>query len=314
MKNPLAMLVAGFLSVGLAAQEIPGLQLSITAPTIVAAHAELTLRLLIQVKEDSEVPAQLLNGANLTVRCNGQPHRAIVQEGKGGKVSLAKGTRIERFLTFPATRFLTDPDVGEIVTVAVAWKGLLGVDCTFKVAPNTKNVKLEDLDLAKTEVMLITNYGDIQLSFRPDKAPKHVENFIKLCLQGFYDKTKFHRVMRNFMIQGGCPNTKSDSLRAKWGSGGAGYNLKLEPSDLRHLRGTLSMARAGRDTASSGFFVVHKDAPHLDNGYSAFGNVVAGMDTVDRIANVRVAGPNKSAPVEPVIVEAAIVLPKKKQQ
>ncbi len=314
MKNLLAAVFAVCLSLAVSAQEIPGVRLTLSAPSIVAAQGDVSLLLHIVVTDDCSVPSQLLTGANLTVRTDGQPHQPILQKGKGVAVPLLKGTQIQRVLTFPAAAFMTNPDVGEVVTVAVGWKGLIGVDCTFKVAPNTKNIKIGDLDLSKTEVMLVTNYGDIHLAFRPDKAPKHVENFVKLCLQGFYDQTKFHRVVKNFMIQGGCPNTKDDDKRQVWGQGGAGYNLKLEPSDLRHLRGTLSMARGdGNDTASSGFFLVHKDSAHLDGLYSAFGNVVKGMDTLDRIAHVRLGGPTNSAPVEPVILQAAVVLPKKKQ-
>lgn len=314
MKYLLAAVFAACLSVAAAAQEIPGVRMSLAAPSIVAAHADMPIRMLIEVTEDCTVPAQLLTGANLTVRTNGKPHSPITQKGKGSAVPLLKGTKIERILTFPATTFLSDPNMGEVATVSVGWKDLIGVDCTFKVAPNNKNIKLEDLDLTKTEVMLVTNYGDIHLAFRPDKAPRHVENFVKLCLQGFYDGTKFHRVIKNFMIQGGCPFTKHEGLREKWGSGGAGYSLKLETSDLRHLRGTLSMARGdGNDTASSGFFIVHKDSAHLDGLYSAFGNVVKGMDTLDRIAHVRLGGPTASMPVQPVILQAAVVLPKKKK-
>ena len=314
MKNLLVAVFVACLSVLVSAQEIPGMRLSLSAPSIVAAQSDLSLRLLIELSEDCEVPSQLLNGANLTVRTNGQPNKPIIQEGQGAAVAMRKGTRIERMLTYPASTFMVDPDAGEIVTVAVSWRGLLGVDCTFKVAPDTKNIKIEELDFNRTQVMLVTNYGDIHLEFRHDKAPKHVENFIKLCLSGFYDGTKFHRVIKNFMIQGGCPFTKDDSLKQKWGQGGAGYNLKLEASDLRHLRGTLSMARGdGNDTASSGFFIVHKDSAHLDGLYSAFGNVVKGMDTLDRIAFVRLAGPTMSAPVVPVVLQAAVVLPKKKQ-
>lgn len=314
MIKSLALVFAACLTAVCAAQEIPGVRLTLSAPSIVAAHGDMSLRLHIQVAEDCTVPSQLLTGANLTVRTNGQPHKPVVQDGKGGPVQLLKGTQIQRLLTFPAATFLINPDAGEVVTVAVGWKGLIGVDCTFKVAPNTKNIKLEELDLNKTEVMLVTNYGDIHLAFRHDKAPKHVENFVKLCLQGFYDDTKFHRVIKNFMIQGGCPFTQHEKLREKWGSGGAGYQMKLETSDLRHLRGTLSMARGdGNDTASSGFFIVHKDSAHLDGLYSAFGNVVKGMDTLDRIAHVRLGGATNSAPVEPVTLQAAVVLPKKKQ-
>ena len=314
MKNLLALVFASCVTAVCAAQEISGVRLTLSAPSIVAAQGDMSLRLQIQVTENCTVPSQLLSGANLTVRTDGQPHKPVVEAGKGGPVQLLAGTQIQRLLKFPVALFLANPEIGEVVTVAVGWKGLIGVDCTFKVAPSTKNIKLEELDLNKTEVMLVTNYGDIHLAFRHDKAPRHVENFVKLCLQGFYDKTKFHRVIKNFMIQGGCPFTKDDSLREKWGSGGAGYQLKLETSGLRHLRGTLSMARGdGNDTASSGFFIVHKDSAHLDGLYSAFGNVVKGMDTLDRIAHVRLGGATNSAPVEPVVLQAAVVLPKKKQ-
>ena len=152
--------------------------------------------------------------------------------------------------------------------------------------------------------------AEMQLAFRPDKAPRHVENFVKLCLQGFYDGTKFHRVIRNFMVQGGCPNTKDDDKKAMWGSGGPGYRIDAEFNDLRHLKGTLSMARTqDPNSAGSGFFLVHKESPHLDNQYSAFGNLVEGVDVLDAIANVQVGGPQKSTPVQPVVLSAAVVLP-----
>ncbi len=286
------------------------LRLTMAGPAIVAAKADVTLRLLIEVTEDSEVPAVLLNGIDLNVRVGGKDANPISRPGKGGPVALAAGTRIERQLTLPASAFMASPELTEMLVVAVSWKDQVGVDCTFKVAPDSSSVKLEDLDLAKTQVILVTNYGEMQLSFRPDKAPRHVENFVKLCLQGFYDGTKFHRVIKNFMIQGGCPNTKDDSKRAMWGSGGPGYRIDAEFNDLRHLKGTLSMARTSDpNSAGSGFFIVHKDAAHLDNQYSAFGNLVEGVDVLDAIANVAVGGPQRSTPQQPVVLEAAVVLP-----
>jgi peptidyl-prolyl cis-trans isomerase B (cyclophilin B) len=190
---------------------------------------------------------------------------------------------------------------------------MAGTSFAFKVTPDTRNVQVDQLDLGKTQVVLVTSHGDMRVSFRPDKAPKHVENFVKLCLQGFYDGTKFHRVVRDFMIQGGCPHTKDDTKQELWGSGGPGYTLDLEPNDLRHLPGTLSMAR-GTDpnTAGSGFFIVHKEAPHLDTKFTAFGNVEEGIDCLNSIAEVRVAGPKRETPVVPVVLFSAIVLPVKK--
>ncbi len=317
MKTPQALLAA-LLSLAAAVpaqgapvlQQAPAYRMALSGPAIVAAKAEVTLRLTVNVVQDTTVPASVLNGMDLTVRVNGEAANPISQPGKGGDVPMVAGTRLERRLSFPVSAFMASPDIEEMVVVAVGWSGQVGVDCTFKVAPDSSNVKLEDLDLAKTQVILVTNYGEMQLAFRPDKAPRHVENFVKLCLQGFYDGTKFHRVIRNFMIQGGCPNTKDDSKQAMWGTGDPGYRIDAEFNDLRHLKGTLSMARTqDPNSAGSGFFLVHKESPHLDNQYSAFGNLVEGVDVLDAIANVQVGGPQKSTPVQPVVLSAAVVLP-----
>jgi len=317
MKTPKALLAALLsLSAAVSAQgapvlqEAPAYRMALSGPAIVAARAEVSLRLIVDVVRDADVPSTVLNGMDLTVRVNGEAANPISQPGKGGAVPMVAGTRLERRLTFPVSAFMASPDIQEMVVVAVGWKDQVGVDCTFKVAPDSSNVKLEDLDLTKTQVILVTNYGEMQLAFRPDKAPRHVENFVKLCLQGFYDGTKFHRVIRNFMIQGGCPNTKDDSKKAMWGSGGPGYRIDAEFNDLRHLKGTLSMARTqDPNSAGSGFFLVHKESPHLDNQYTAFGNLVEGVDVLDAIANVQVGGPQKSTPVQPVVLSAAVVLP-----
>lgn len=134
-------------------------------------------------------------------------------------------------------------------------------------------------------VIEMENGKEIKLELYPDKAPITVENFLKLVGKGFYDGLIFHRVIRGFMIQGGDPEGT--------GSGGSGERIKGEfllngvPNDLKHERGVISMARSRRpDSASSQFFIVHEDAPHLDGSYAAFGRVVEGMDTVDEIAEV----------------------------
>jgi peptidyl-prolyl cis-trans isomerase B (cyclophilin B) len=292
------------------AQEVPGLRVSMTTRSLVTSAATVELKLLLQVDADTEVPAALLTGAQLAVKCDDQPQPAIVQPGRGGAVALAAGTRLERTLSFPATKFMPGASLQQTATIAVAWEGMAGTACVFKIAPDTKNVDITTLDLRKTQVVLVTSLGDMTLEFHPDKAPKHVENFVKLSLQGFYDGTKFHRVIRDFMIQGGCPLTKDDSKVEQWGSGGPGYTINAEFNDMRHLRGTLSMARTSDpNSGGSGFFIVHKDSPHLDKNYSAFGSLVAGADTLDRIALTRVGGPSGSAPVQPVVLHAAVVLP-----
>ncbi|MGN1109643.1 MAG: peptidylprolyl isomerase [Oscillospiraceae bacterium] len=126
----------------------------------------------------------------------------------------------------------------------------------------------------------------IKLELYPDKAPITVENFLKLVNEGFYNGLIFHRVIKDFMIQGGDPQGT--------GMGGAKDKIKGEflmngvPNDIRHERGVISMARAQNpNSASSQFFIVHKDSLFLDGQYAAFGKVVEGMDVVDEIANVK---------------------------
>ncbi len=128
--------------------------------------------------------------------------------------------------------------------------------------------------------------GEIELELYPEYAPATVKNFEELVEKNFYDGLIFHRVIPGFMIQGGCPQGT--------GTGGPGYTIKGEfasngvKNDLKHTRGVISMARAMHpDSAGSQFFIMHADAPYLDGQYAAFGKVVRGMETVDKIASVR---------------------------
>jgi peptidyl-prolyl cis-trans isomerase B (cyclophilin B) len=129
-----------------------------------------------------------------------------------------------------------------------------------------------------------TKFGSMEIRFLPDKAPKHVENFIKLARSGFYDKTIFHRVIPGFMIQGGDPNTKDEKDKSRYGTGGPGYNVKAEFNDRPHVRGAVSMARTDDpDSAGSQFFIVVKDSSYLNGKYTVFGEVVKGMEVADKI-------------------------------
>lgn len=129
-----------------------------------------------------------------------------------------------------------------------------------------------------------TKFGKIVLKFRPDKAPNHVKNFIKLAKEGFYDKTIFHRCIPGFMIQGGDPNTKDPNKTETYGQGGPSTNVNAEFNDIKHKRGILSMARSSDpNSAGSQFFICVAEAPSLDGQYSAFGEVVSGMDVADKI-------------------------------
>ncbi len=142
-------------------------------------------------------------------------------------------------------------------------------------------------DYANTLATLQTEQGDITIKFLYGKAPNHVKNFVDLAAKGFYDGTAFHRVIPGFMIQSGDPNTKkpaSDSNR--YGVGGSGTNVKAEFNDTSHKRGIVSMARSSDpNSASSQFFIVVKDSTFLDGQYSAFGEVVSGLDVADKIVN-----------------------------
>ena len=136
-------------------------------------------------------------------------------------------------------------------------------------------------------VTITMDNGDVmKAELYPEIAPNTVNNFISLINKGFYDGKIFHRVISGFMIQGGCPNGN--------GMGGPGYCIKGEFSqnrfknDLKHTLGVLSMARAmAPDSAGSQFFIMHKDSPHLDGSYAAFGKVTEGLDIVDKIAAVQ---------------------------
>ena len=130
------------------------------------------------------------------------------------------------------------------------------------------------------------NGDTIKAELYPEIAPNTVNNFISLVKKGFYDGLIFHRVISGFMIQGGCPDGT--------GMGGPGYCIKGEflqngfPNSLNHTEGVLSMARAmSPNSAGSQFFIMHKDAPHLDGAYAAFGKVIDGMENVNKIADVR---------------------------
>ena len=120
------------------------------------------------------------------------------------------------------------------------------------------------------KAIIDTVKGKMELEFYENDAPKTVENFINLSESGFYDGLTFHRVIPGFMAQGGCPNTR-EGASGMPGTGGPGYNIKCEINSNKHLKGSLSMAHAGKDTGGSQFFLVHAPQPHLDGVHTVFG-------------------------------------------
>lgn len=150
-------------------------------------------------------------------------------------------------------------------------------------------------------IINIKEYGTIKVELKPEVAPITVENFVKLAKSGFYKGLTFHRVIKGFMIQGGCPKGN--------GTGGPGYSIKGEfaangvKNDISHKRGVISMARAyDPDSAGSQFFIMHKDGTYLDGQYAAFGETVEGIEVVDKIASVRTSASDK--PLIPVVIES----------
>ena len=135
-------------------------------------------------------------------------------------------------------------------------------------------------------IIEVEKFGTIEVELYQDLAPITVENFVKLVNKGFYNGLTFHRIIRGFMIQGGCPKGN--------GTGGPGYSIKGEFSangvnnPIKHERGVISMARAmDPDSAGSQFFIMHQAAPHLDGQYAAFGKVIKGIEVVDNLLELR---------------------------
>jgi peptidyl-prolyl cis-trans isomerase B (cyclophilin B) len=156
--------------------------------------------------------------------------------------------------------------------------------------------------------VLKTSAGEMIVEFWPEVAPKTVENFKTLAKKGFYDGTAFHRVIKDFMIQGGDPLTKDPSKEALWGTGDPGYKLKAEFNDRKHVRGVISMARSENpDSAGSQFFICHGNPSRLDGQYTAFGKLIKGDDVLEKIATTK-TGPN-DRPVERITLESVKIVP-----
>ena len=165
---------------------------------------------------------------------------------------------------------------------------------------NNKESMKESSAAGTPRAIIHTNYGDMTVEFWPDVAPRTVENFLKLSRENFYNGTAFHRVIKGFMIQGGCPNSKVGARGAP-GTGGPGYQVKAEFNNRAHVKGVLSMARSSDpDSAGSQFFICHGDASFLNNKYTAFGKLVSGEEVLNKIAAVRCVGMEGSTPTERV--------------
>jgi len=181
-------------------------------------------------------------------------------------------------------------------------------DSSATAGTTTQSAAQENTSMSQYEnkvAELHTTAGEIDIRFFPDVAPNHVKNFLDLAQQGFYDNTKFHRIIPGFMIQGGDPNSVSGSPNT-WGTGGSPNKVKAEFNPISHKRGIVSMARSQHpDSASSQFFIVVADSTFLDNNYTVFGQVTKGMDVADKIVGAP-TGPN-DRPVDPVAITKIVI-------
>jgi peptidyl-prolyl cis-trans isomerase B (cyclophilin B) len=167
---------------------------------------------------------------------------------------------------------------------------------------------------SSNEVAVIkTSEGDMVVQFWTDAAPDTIENFKKLTRQGFYDGTIFHRIVKEFMIQGGDPNSKDPAKENSYGQGGPGYNIKAEFNNHSHDRGVVSMARGpDPDSAGSQFFICLAPVHRLDHQYTTFGKLIKGQDVLEKIGDIPVTRNSMGEPSKPtkrVVIESIKIAP-----
>ncbi len=208
----------------------------------------------------------------------------------------------------PATTSNTSSTQTETTTTATTSSAIAATETATASATTTTEEKRPMSDYTDKVAEVHTTAGEIDIRFFPDVAPSHVKNFIDLAQKGFYNGTKFHRVIPGFMIQGGDPNTKSGPP-STWGTGGSGKNVAAEFSSVKHKRGIVSMARAqDPNSASSQFFIMVADYPSLNGQYSVFGQVTKGMDVADKIVSAPTGAndrPNTPTSIERIVIRDA---------
>ncbi len=199
----------------------------------------------------------------------------------------------------------------------VVFAMLASASVAFSQTAKTSDAPAKDAaatTAASQEVAIIsTTMGDMTIAFWPEVAPKTVANFKKLAREGFYDGTAFHRIIKGFMIQGGCPNSKKDAPGIP-GTGDPGYKIKAEFNSRSHVRGVISMARSSDpNSAGSQFFICHGNAKFLDRQYTAFGQLIAGDDVLDKIADAPTVpgGRENSTPRDRIEVKSIKIVEKK---
>lgn len=203
-----------------------------------------------------------------------------------------------------------DKIIWAVVGVAVLLFGgwwVFSMSSVESVKPTTQNTTEEVISNKNyMQATLKTTKGDIVIEFYGSDAPNTVANFIKLASEGFYSGTKFHRVIKSFMIQGGDPLSKDDSKAAQWGTGGPGYQFADEiHTNNKNNVGTISMANAGPNTNGSQFFINVANNNFLDTKHTVFGKVISGLEVVTAIENTPTGANDR--PIEPMVITSIVL-------
>jgi len=181
------------------------------------------------------------------------------------------------------------------------------------LAAEEKKQKEAPMNSSNEVAVIKTSEGDMVVQFWTDAAPNTIENFKKLARKGFYDGTIFHRIIKEFMIQGGDPNSKDPAKEGSYGEGGPDYNIKAEFNDHAHERGVLSMARGpDPDSAGSQFFICLAPVHRLDHQYTTFGKLIKGDDVLEKIGETPVTKNSRgeqSKPTKRVVIESVKIVP-----
>jgi peptidyl-prolyl cis-trans isomerase B (cyclophilin B) len=190
---------------------------------------------------------------------------------------------------------------------------LIGWALIAVAAAEEKKQETTPMNSSNEVAVIKTSEGEMVVQFWTDAAPQTIENFKKLARQGFYDGTIFHRIVKDFMIQGGDPNSKDPAKENSYGIGGPGYKINAEFNDHSHDRGVLSMARsADPDSAGSQFFICLAPVHRLDHQYTTFGKLIKGDDVLEKIGNIPVernAQGEPSKPTKRVVIESIKIVP-----
>ncbi|HEX4706822.1 MAG TPA: peptidylprolyl isomerase [Candidatus Udaeobacter sp.] len=190
---------------------------------------------------------------------------------------------------------------------------LIGWALIAVAAAEEKKQETTPMNSLNEVAVIKTSEGEMVVQFWTDAAPQTIENFKKLARQGFYDGTIFHRIVKEFMIQGGDPNSKDPAKENSYGMGGPGYKINAEFNDHSHDRGVLSMARsADPDSAGSQFFICLAPVHRLDHQYTTFGKLIKGDDVLEKIGNTPVernAQGEPSKPTKRVVIESIKIVP-----